>query len=166
MNVGDMMTREVQTCRLDDPLNRVAQIMWEYDCGCVPVVDWEGRVVAMITDRDVCMAAYTQGRTLASMVVSTAASQGLLAVRESDTVEAAEAVMQQHQVRRVPVVDAEGRAVGILSMSDLARHAHSKGHLRHDSLSPEKIVRTFAAVCQPTPSNGEGGSDFLSTHAS
>ncbi len=56
MNVGDLMTRDVKTCRSHDSLDRAARIMWDHDCGCVPVVDANGKAVGMITDRDVCMA--------------------------------------------------------------------------------------------------------------
>ena len=57
-----------------DSLNRAAQIMWERRCGCVPVID-AGRVVGLLTDRDVCMAAYTQGRRIDDIAVTTAMSR-------------------------------------------------------------------------------------------
>ena len=148
MNVGQLMTRDPATCGTDDSLNRAAQIMWEKDCGCVPIVDAERRPIAMITDRDLCMAAYTQGRPLWSGPVSSAISRGVVVVRESDTLEMAESLMQQHRIRRLPVVDADGRLVGILSMNDLARHA-SFGH-RHGDLNADRITRTLAAIGEPT----------------
>ena len=64
MRIGDLMTREVQCCAVGDSLNEAARIMWESDCGVVPVVDSEHRVVGVVTDRDISMAAYTRGRTL------------------------------------------------------------------------------------------------------
>jgi len=150
MNVGEMMTRQVRTCAPSDSLNTAAQLMWENDCGAIPVVDGEGKAVAMITDRDICMAAYTQGQPLWNMLVSSAASHGIVTVRESESLDAVETLMQKHQIRRIPVVDAEGKPVGIVSMSDLARRAHT-GHHKHNGLSADTIVRTLAAVCQPTP---------------
>lgn len=148
MNVGEMMTRPVFTCRFTDSLNRVAQLLWENDCGCVPVVDAAGKAVAMITDRDVCMAAYTQGRPLTEISVSSAASEGIVAVREGESLNAAEALMQKHQIRRIPVVDDAGQPVGIVSMNDLAMHAH-RGGSRKDGLKADSIVRTLAAICRP-----------------
>ncbi len=130
MNVGEMMTRQVRTCSPNDSLNTVAQLMWENDCGCIPVVDAEGKAVAMITDRDICMAAYTQGQPLMSMPVSSAASQCVVTVGENESMDAAEGLMQKHQIRRIPVVDATGKPIGIVSMNDLARHAQRGGH-RH-----------------------------------
>jgi CBS domain-containing protein len=148
MNIGTLMTRDPGTCGPDDTLNTAAQIMWEKDCGCVPIVDAERRPVAMITDRDICMAAYTQGRPLWSIPVSSAASRGVLVVHDSDAVEVAESLMQTHRIRRLPVVDAEGRVIGILSMNDLARHALF-GH-RHAGMNADRITRTLAAICDPT----------------
>jgi len=67
MKVEQIMTRIVHTCSENDTLNRAAQLMWENDCGCVPVIhggNGSGAVVGVVTDRDVCMGAYTQGRLL------------------------------------------------------------------------------------------------------
>ena len=69
MKVEQVMNRNVKTCRSSDSLDRAAQLMWENDCGCVPIVDDEGRGVGMVTDRDVCMAAYTQGGPLTHLRV-------------------------------------------------------------------------------------------------
>jgi CBS domain-containing protein len=146
--LGDVMSRDPRTCAPSDTLHRAAQIMWEGDCGCVPVVDSSSRVVGMITDRDVCMAAYTQGLALWQIPVSSAASQGVVAVRDSDTLDYAERQMQRHRLRRLPVLDAEGRVVGILSLSDLARSAvrgdHGRGGVR-----AEGVARTLEAICVP-----------------
>ena len=149
MHVGNLMTRDPSTCGSGDSLDRAAQIMWEKDCGCVPVVDANKKPVAMITDRDVCMAAYTRGQPLSNIAVSATASRGVVVVREDDSLEAAEKLMQSYHVRRLPVVDRNGHLVGVLSMSDLARHV-SIGH-RHGDLNADRIVRTLAAVCEPPP---------------
>jgi len=68
--VHDIMRVRVHTCSLDDTLHRAAQIMWEKDCGCLPVIDASRKVHAVITDRDICMAALTQGVALAATRVS------------------------------------------------------------------------------------------------
>jgi len=70
MNASDLMTTGVKTCRVDDSVERAAQIMWEHDCGAVPVVDADERLVGIVTDRDVCMAAYTRGDSLQAIAVS------------------------------------------------------------------------------------------------
>jgi CBS domain-containing protein len=151
MKIEQIMTRDVRTCRPDDSLNQAAQLMWESDCGALPVIDAEGRAIAMITDRDICMAAYTQGQPLWNMTVSSAASRDMVTAKASDSLDDAEALMQTHQVRRIPVVDDSGRPIGIVSMNDLARHAHVKVPSRADGLSADSIVRTLAGVCRPSP---------------
>jgi CBS domain-containing protein len=149
MKVAELMTREVECCAIDDMLERPAQIMWDNDCGCVPVLDDDERVVGMITDRDICMAALTQGRTLDTMTVESACSREISTAQEDDTVEAVESLMRLMQVRRVPITDARGRLVGILSMNDLARHAHRTGRAPTTGLSGDTITETLAAICKP-----------------
>jgi CBS domain-containing protein len=142
------MTTAVKSCGPNDNLQRAAQIMWENDCGIVPVVDGDGRLVGVITDRDVCMAAYTQGQPLWQILVSNAMAKQVHGVRETDLVEAAEGLMRRVRVRRVPVLDGDGRLRGIVSMNDLARHAHrSAGHKTH-GVSGDSIMQTLAAICE------------------
>lgn len=73
MKVEQLMTRNPKTCGPDEPLEAAARLMWDHDVGCVPVVD-KGQVVGMITDRDVCMAAYIEGARLNTVPVSRAMS--------------------------------------------------------------------------------------------
>lgn len=148
MEVQQLMTRGVRTVAPADTMNRAAQIMWENDCGVVPVVDGDGRVSAMITDRDICMSAYMQNKPLTEMPVSLAASREVVSVREHDDVETAEHLMQQHQIRRVPVVDANGLLCGMLSMADIARTSQIVGDAG-DGPSREDVGKTIAAISQP-----------------
>jgi len=143
MLVAQVMTHRPRTCGPHDPLNRAAQIMWDNDCGCVPVVDPNERPIGMITDRDVCMAAFTQGRTLSEISVEIAYGHPAVTVREDDPVEAAEDLMRRHQLRRLPAVDASGRTVGLLSIHDLA-------HQSEATLGrAERLRDTLARICQP-----------------
>ncbi len=149
MDASELMTAAVQSCRPDDNLQRAAQIMWERDCGVVPVVDGDNRVVGMITDRDVTMAGYTQGRPLSQIPVSSAMAKQVHAVRASDSIESVEVLMREFRVRRVPVLDAAGRLTGILSLNDLARHARRSVGRGGDGLRGDIIVETLAAICEP-----------------
>jgi CBS domain-containing protein len=151
MNASELMSLAVSSCGPGDSLQRAAQLMWEADCGAVPVVDGEHRVVGMITDRDVCMAAYTQGEALWRIPVSSAMARKVYGVAEGDSLDAVEAVMRQARVRRVPVLDKEGRLRGILSMNDLARHARGSVGRKADGLGADAIVKTLAAICAPHP---------------
>jgi CBS domain-containing protein len=148
MNLDQLMTRSPRVCSIHDSLERAAQVMWEADCGAVPVVDDGGKAVGMITDRDICMAAYTQGRPLWQLPVGLAASRTVFCARERDSIEAVEATMRAHRIRRVPVVDDGGRPVGIVSLNDLARRAHT-GH-RNGTLGADAVVKTLATICSPS----------------
>jgi CBS domain-containing protein len=150
MLVEQVMTRDVRACSPNDSLGRAAEIMWEADCGCVPVVDGEGRVTAMITDRDICMAAYTRGQALHEMNVATAASRRVVTVMAGDELATAEQLMREYRVRRLPVVNRDGKLVGLLSMNDLARRARSTSK----EVSAEGIVKTLAAICAAPATDG------------
>jgi CBS-domain-containing membrane protein len=121
--------------------------MWEADCGVVPVIDAESRVVGMITDRDVCMAAYTQGKPLWQIPVSSACSQKVYACKLNDSLQTAENLMRVAQVRRLPVVDEDGQLWGLVSLGDLAQHVH-RGGGSPDGLSYASIALTLAAISQ------------------
>ncbi len=112
------MTRQVTTCRPTNNLSRAAQLMWERRCGCLPVVDDDGRPVGILTDRDVCMGAYTQGRRLNSIDVATAMVSPVRTCQASTRVEDAEALMMANGIRRVVVVGEDGRLTGLLSLDD------------------------------------------------
>jgi CBS domain-containing protein len=149
MNASDLMTTTVQSCRADDNLQRAMQLMWDHDCGVVPVVDRDNRVIGMITDRDVAVAAYTQGRALWQIPVSTAMAKHVHGVRETDSLEMVEDLMRRVRVRRVPVLDGQGKLRGIISLNDLALHVHRGAGRKADGLRADSIAQTLAAVCEP-----------------
>ncbi len=151
MNASDLMTRTVKTCSAEDNLQRAAQLMWEADCGALPVVDSAGQLVGIITDRDICMAAYTRGAPLWQIPVSSTMARGVYSVSEDDSVDSVEALMRRAQVRLVPVLDGGGQLKGIVSMNDLARHAHRSGFHKGDGLSGDHVVQTLAAICESRP---------------
>lgn len=149
MKVADIMTRRVRTCRSEDTLNVPAKLMWDHDFGCVPAVDSDGRVVGLITDRDICMAAYTTGRSLADLRVGEVMCTRLAHCQPTDSVEAAERLMREKQIRRVPVVE-DNRLVGMLSLNDVAV-AGMSGKTRRDSVSAQEVGETLAAICSHRP---------------
>jgi CBS domain-containing protein len=123
--------------------------MWEHDLGVVPVIDEAGRAVGMITDRDACMAAYIQGRPLSAVSVGSVMSKSLFSVRPEDSITRALDVMSEHQVRRLAVVDAEGRLVGILSMNDLVREAARERENPNREISAAEVMATLGVVSEP-----------------
>ena len=145
MQIKEVMSHPVVTCPADSTLDQAARLMWEFDCGVIPVVGDEGRLTGVVTDRDICMAAYTQGRPLYEIPVSTAMAKQVIAGHVADSVESVEELMRTNQVRRVPILDGEDRIMGLVSMNDLARlatRAHRAGVDR-------ELVKTMAAVGQP-----------------
>ena len=120
MKIADIMTRDVRCCNTADMLARAAQLMWDHDIGALPVVDDGGRVIGMITDRDICMAAYTRGQPLAEMFVGDVMSTKVVTCVDTATDKEAARLMASGQIRRIPVVDANRNVVGIVSLNDLA----------------------------------------------
>lgn len=144
MKIADLMSKDVRSCSPEETLECAARIMWEHDCGAVPVVDGRGQVIGMITDRDICMAAYTQHERLSAIRISSIGLKPVVTVRPDDAPRNAEQLMQQHQLRRLPVADG-GRVVGMLSINDLARCATRNPR----ELPTDEIARTLAAISQP-----------------
>src|SRR5262249_15657446 len=120
MNVERVMNREVRACRPDDTLNRAAQLMWDNTCGCVPIVSERDRPIGILTDRDICMAAYTQGRPLTEITVPSSTAHTVITCRTEDDVHPVIDLMRENAIRRMPVVDSDGRLRGIVSLDDLA----------------------------------------------
>lgn len=119
MRVKRLMSASVYSCSPDQSLAEAASLMWQHDVGCVPVVDPDGRPLAMLTDRDISMAAYLRGVPLAEIAVSSAMSSSLFSCHARDDVRDAERTMMEEQVRRVPVVNDAGVLLGVLSLNDI-----------------------------------------------
>jgi CBS domain-containing protein len=152
MRVEQLMTRTVKSCTPGDCLERAAGIMWDNDCGALPVVaddGQDGRVVGMLTDRDVCMAAYTQGRALRDITVASAMSQQLCSCRVTDAVSVALKVMETNQIRRLPVLDADERLVGVLSFADLWREAAREHGQSSRAITENAIGEALEAIAAP-----------------
>jgi CBS domain-containing protein len=151
MNVAEVMTRDVRTCAAHVSLDVAARAMWEGGVGCTPVVDHDRTLVGMITDRDVCMAAHTQGLPLVAMTVSDTMSRDPVTLAESSDLAQAATLMRDRHVRRLPVVDENGRLVGMLSLADLvlvATRAPRRGV--RTGLTPATLADTMAATCSYT----------------
>jgi len=146
MSIQDIMSTPAVTCRETDTLSRAAQLMWERDCGAIPVTDEAGALVGIVTDRDICMAAYTKGAPLSAIPISDAMAKQVFSCHADDPLEAAERLMSEKQIRRVPVVDGDNRPVGLLSLNDIARYAVSA---RKRNGIDREVTQTLAAICEP-----------------
>jgi CBS domain-containing protein len=153
MHVEARMTPEPVVCRPEDSLDTAASRMRDGDCGCLPVVDADGRVVGMVTDRDICMTALTTAATLAEVRVARAMTRHVATTRPLDSLEDAEYTMRQHQVRRLPVVDDRARVIGMLSCHDLLRsvaengdHGRDGSHTAPHEHAATHLVGTLVAI--------------------
>lgn len=146
MKIESLMTTDVRVCLATSNLADAARAMWEGDCGCVPVLDEDARVVGMLTDRDICMAAWTQGRPLAELSVPSAMSSRVISCKCGDRVEDVEELMRQNQVRRVPVLDDDGRLEGLVSLADLAGEAQREMFRLQRDVEGLGVATTLAAV--------------------
>ena len=126
--------------------------MWERDCGCVPVVDRDNAVVGMLTDRDICMGAYTQGRSLHLIRVQDVMASPVVSCASDDDLATAEKLMRENRVRRLAVCDANGKLAGVISLSDIALEAERErlaGAAR--LIRSTEVAEILGAVCQPRP---------------
>ena len=146
IRVQQLMTQNVQVCGPDDTLDGVARLLWENDIGAVPVNGSTGSVIAMVTDRDVCMAAYTTGRPLSQIRVHEAMSKTLATVRADQPIDEAQGIMRERQVRRLPVVDEGGCLVGVISQNDLLREAARLREVPRKELSAVAVTATVASI--------------------
>jgi CBS-domain-containing membrane protein len=119
--------------------------MWEHDCGALPVVTPRGSVLGMVTDRDICMAAYTQGKSVWEIPVSTACSAHIHSVHPNDLIANAIELMRMHRVRRLAVLDRGRNLVGIVSVADIVRALGVAGHA-----DVEGAAGTLADLMRPS----------------
>lgn len=155
MKVKEVMTPNAQACTLTTNLAEVAGLMWDKDCGIVPVVAEGGKVVGLITDRDICMAAATKGRNLENIAVEDVITGEVFACKADDDISTALAEMKRHKVRRLPVVAAEGGLEGILSLNDVVLKAEEAGQKKVAELSYNDVVNTYKAICEHREHSGQ-----------
>lgn len=141
MKVKEIMTREVQTCTPDTTVAEAAHLMWEGDCGILPVVDAAG-LVGVVTDRDMYIALATRNTPAARLNVADVASKKPVTCAPEDDVQTALATMQRARVRRLPVVGFGNAVQGILSIDDVVRAAGAGKAVRADD-----VVTTLQAIC-------------------
>jgi CBS domain-containing protein len=141
MRVQEVMSTPARSCQPDTDLAAVAHVMWEGD---LPVVGPTGQMIGVITDRDICVASATRGLSPERISAAQAMSQTVRAVLPSDNLDRALEAMRQSQVRRLPVIDDDGRLKGVVSLNDVVRAVGRKG-----GPTAGAAVAVMAAICAP-----------------
>jgi CBS domain-containing protein len=146
MKVHEIMTPNPASCGPAESLTQAAKLMWENDCGFLPVVTEEGQVLGVITDRDICMAAATQGRRINDVAVREVLSGRVYSVGPEEDMQAALGVMQNRRVRRLLVINAAGALEGVLSLNDVVLNAQQQGPGKPE-LSYSDVIETYQSIC-------------------
>jgi CBS domain-containing protein len=151
-SLADVMRSPAVCCGPRDSLGHVAQLMWVHDVGLVVVVDAEGRPLHVVTDRDICMGAFTQGVSLwQTSVLSLFPAPVVVCSVDAGVVEARR-LMQEHGVRRIVVVDAAGKLAGVVGLGDLVREATiTAPKSRTRGLTAAQLAQTLTAVYEDVP---------------
>jgi CBS domain-containing protein len=155
MNVERIMITDVKSCRPQSTLEQAGRIMADMGCGALPVVDPGGRVIGILTDRDVCMVLAIRNRRPSEIQVQQAMTEEVYTCCPEDDVRAALTVMRARQVRRLPVVDDQKRLLGILSFDDVLLEARAP-EAGVDSLDYTEIATSLQEICGhrlPAPVN-------------
>jgi CBS domain-containing protein len=147
VKVKELMTSDVKCCGPETNLAAAAKIMWEEDCGSVPVTDEHGKVIGVITDRDICIAGATRSRAEGEIPVQEVISPTVYTCSPGDDVRLALDTMKTRKVRRLPVVDQRGELAGIVSISDIAMHARAG---RNAEVPPDAVLDTLISIATPS----------------
>jgi len=142
MKVKKIMTKYVEFCHPEDKLTKVVGIMWQYDCGSVPVLNEQNKVMGVITDRDVCVAVATKNRLSSEISVSEVTNGQIFTCSQKDDIKKVLKIMGKNQIRRLPVVDKSCKLQGIISIIDILIAANKK------SLQ-KQVLQTIKAIGKP-----------------
>lgn len=147
MRARDIMTREPECCRPDQTAGDAARVMRDRDCGCVPIVDDAGSVVGIVTDRDLAVRGIATGKE-STTKLNDLMTPAATCCGPDDDLRDVEQKMAELQVRRIPIVDASGRCLGIISQADIARASATDS-----TVTEQEIALVVEKISQP-PSKG------------
>ena len=141
--VHEVMSQRPRAVSPDTSVLEVAEVMDQEDVGSVPVLEGD-RLAGIVTDRDIAVRAVAKGKDPRGMPVREITSRDVVTVGPNDDLSEALKLMASYQVRRIPVVDAEERLVGVVSQADVALEAKEKavGQMVEDISRPPQGPRT------------------------
>jgi CBS-domain-containing membrane protein len=146
MKVKEVMNPDAKAIWITESLADAAKLMWQNDCGILPIIKDGRKVVGLITDRDICMGTAMKNSNPSGISVEEVMSGKVYAATPDEDVEQALETMKEHRVRRLPVVNDEGELAGILSMNDIvlkAKESNGKAQIKYAD-----VVETYQAICQ------------------
>lgn len=157
MKVRDLLRGETGRCSPETDLRAAAGMLWEEETSLLPVVDGSGRVVGVITDRDICMALARGEPTPEGIHVGRVMTSKVIGCHADDDVLTALETMRLRQVRRLPVLDGQGSLQGVLTLDDVARVAGpGRGH---SGVGLDEVALTLKAVSTPSPGGARLSAD-------
>ncbi|HWE51481.1 MAG TPA: CBS domain-containing protein [Bryobacteraceae bacterium] len=152
MKVRELMTKTVASCHAETNLAAAGALMWESDCGFLPVVDDYGKVTGVLTDRDVCIAVTTADRKPSAMKVEDVVKGRAVMCNQDDDIRTVLNTMQKHRIRRLPAVSKAGLLEGIVSLNDIVLRATRSGPRQQAAdISFGDIVQAIQTICAPKP---------------
>jgi CBS domain-containing protein len=146
MKVQDLMVKDVTVCRTNTNLAALAELLWRGGCGSLPVLDDSGRVIGMITDRDVCIALGTRNRKASEVQVKEVSLPRVFTCLPEDDLGAALKTMESQGIHRLPVVDRNGALAGILSIDDVVCGAVQRP--RKSQVGFDEVIQTLKGIIE------------------
>ncbi len=142
MNASDLMASDhVWACAETADARSVACMMLDYDVGAIPVLDSDGRLEGIVTDRDLCCRVIAEGRSYETPIRDVMSTSVQTVHCDADLHEI-ESLMREYKIRRLPVVDSDYCLRGFVSFADLARHCHSP-------VEEHELVGVMESICTP-----------------
>ena len=148
MKVHEVMTAAPCYCHSETNLGSATESMWNANCGFLPVEGPDGKIVGVVTDRDICVALGTRNRLPGDVTVGEVMSGKLYSCDPDDDIHIALQTMKEGRVRRLPVIAKNGTLAGVVSTDDILLRAEPISMGKHPELSSDEVVRTFRAITQ------------------
>lgn len=145
MKVKDVMKTDVAFCSAEDSLMKAAEIMLRRDCGIVPIVDADKKLIGMLTDRDLALAVVARNRKASDVQTKEVIKGKAISCAPDDNLEDVLRKMRKHQIKRLAAIGANGELAGILSITDILLS------VRKDKDLKKKIQATMKAIFKPRP---------------
>jgi CBS domain-containing protein len=143
MKVKEIMTQSAVCCGQDTNVGAAVELMWVRNCGMLPGVGSDRKLIGIVTDRDLCIAMGTRNRRAGELTVGEIATRNVFSCKPDDEIHEALQTMANHRVRRLPVVNKEAIPQGILSMDDIITHGDLNKLQGCCELSSEEIIRSL-----------------------